>query len=323
MQNERSEDVKRQYTSMSIVARLLHMKTTIDIPQLIVFTQVVRSGSFTGAAEKLGSNKAYLSRVVSTLEKRLGVRLLQRSTRAHGVTESGKEFFERATAILAAIDDTERAMLSTHSEPSGTLKLTCGMEFGVLAVNRWISEYLTRYANVKVDVDYTHRLADIIHEGIDIAIRLGKISDSELRARKLGELSYGFYATHQYLTREGVPEHPDELAEHDILYFGLPDKTTYNLINGREKLSIPVNARFKANNVQAVRDICLADLGIAMLPRQMAGQLVNDQRLIPLLPEWSRATVPVHAVFPSSKYMAPKSRAFIDIASSMFDETVV
>src|SRR6185369_16948721 len=122
--------------------------------------------------EHLATQKAHVSRLVSALEDRLGVRLLQRSTRSVTLTEVGRDFFERANGVLQAIDETERAVRDARGEPRGTLKLTCGTEIGLMIVNRWIEEYLIRYPLVRIDVEYTTRLVDIIHEGFDLAIRL-------------------------------------------------------------------------------------------------------------------------------------------------------
>lgn len=148
---------------------------TMDVDQLAAFVAVVRAGSFTAAAKKLGTQKAHVSRTISRLEKQMGVRLLQRSTRSLAVTEIGRELYERATSILAAIEDTAATIQKAQDEPQGVLKLTCGAEFGVLVVNGWIVEYLQTYPRVQVDVESTNRVVDLIHDST--LSRLASFSD--------------------------------------------------------------------------------------------------------------------------------------------------
>lgn len=168
---------------------------TIDISQLEAFVSVVRSGSFTKAAETMKTQKAHLSRVVSLLEQRLETQLLVRSTRSLSLTEAGRDFFERSVGILTSVEEAEKKMKSIKSEPSGTLRITCGVEFGLVAVNQWTLEYLRQYPKVKVESDFTNRLVDIVHEGFDLAVRVGNLTDSNLQARKIGEINYGIYAS--------------------------------------------------------------------------------------------------------------------------------
>jgi DNA-binding transcriptional LysR family regulator len=191
----------------------------MEISALQAFVKVVQTGSFTRAAEALNTQKAYLSRVITQLEKELGVRLLERTTRALSLTEIGREFFERAVGILASVEDAQRTVQKAQGEPRGVLRLTCGVEYGMIAVSGWITTYLERYPQVRVDADFTGRLVDIVHEGFDLAIRVGPLADSALTARKLGELQYGLFAAPSYLARRAAPNLPSDLATHDVLVF--------------------------------------------------------------------------------------------------------
>jgi DNA-binding transcriptional LysR family regulator len=294
----------------------------MDLPSLQAFLKVVQTGSFTRAADALHTQKAHLSRVVSQLERELGVRLLERTTRALSLTEVGREFFERAVGILASVEDAQRVVQKAQGEPRGTLKLTCGVEFGMIAVSGWIDRYLQRYPQMRAEADFTGRLVDIVHEGFDLAIRVGPLADSTLAARKLGDLTYGLFASPDYVARRGVPEHPSDLATHDVLAFaGGSHRATWTLSKGGHEERPLLQPRLKANNVFAVRDAAIAGLGIAQLPQIVAAAQVSGRQLNAVLPGWSPPTVPVHAVFASARYLTPKVRGFIDLAVEAFDDT--
>ncbi len=292
----------------------------MEIYELNALVKVVQAGSFTQAAEALGTQKAHLSRTISQLESRLGVRLLERTTRSLSLTEVGRELFERAMAILAAVDDAERAVQHTQGEPRGVLKLTCGVEFGQLAVSAWINTYLQSHPQVSVEADWSNRVVDLVHEGFDLAIRLGDLPDSSLAARKLGEVHYGFFAASVYLQQHGEPVHADELAQHSLLMFtGGILKQGWVLRRGDETVRVPAqHGRYRINNNFAVCDAARAGLGIARLPRLLAHNAVATGALKQVLCDWTTPSVLVHAVFPSARFLAPKVRAFIDIATHAF-----
>lgn len=292
------------------------MKTTMDLAAVQAFAKVVQTGSFTRAAEALHTHKAHLSRVISQLERELGARLLERTTRSLSLTEVGREFHERAAAILAAVDDARQAVAQAQGEPRGTLRLTCGVEFGMLAVSGWINRYLARYPQMKVDADITARLVDVVHEGFDLAIRVGSLPDSTLAARRLGTLSYALYAAPEYLKRRGTPATPKDLGPHDLLVF-TPGSgaSAWSLGSNGDTQRVPLQAaRFRASNSFAVRDAAAAGLGIALLPRLIAQPLVAQGQLRAVLKGWSSPDVPVNAVFASARFLAPKVRAFIELA---------
>lgn len=297
----------------------------MDLPALTAFVKVVQTGSFTRAAAALGTQKAHLSRVVTQLERELGARLLERTTRSLSLTEVGREFYERSVGILAAVDDAQRAVVQAQGQPRGTLRLTCGVEFGLIAVSRWLAGYLALYPQVQADADFTGRVVDIVHEGFDLAVRIGPLADSSLAARKLGELAYGLFASPDYLARRGVPMHPRELPGHDLVAFsgGAARGTSWTLTWAAAPqlapVQVPVQPRLRINNSFAVRDSACAALGIALLPWWVAGEPVSQGALQPVLGDWAPPTVPVHAVFASARYLTPKVRAFIDHAVADFD----
>lgn len=289
----------------------------MTLDQLRILVKVVQNGSFTRAAELLGTQKSYVSRVVAQLEAELGVKLLERTTRSLSVTEIGREVVERAIGILAAVDDTVRITQHARAEPRGRLRLTCGVEFGMIAVGGWIDEYLARHPQTRIEAEYTSRVLDLVHEGFDLAIRVGPLEDSRLVARLLGELDYGLFASPRYLAQAGPVTDPGELSRHALILFsGGRLRRGWQLRNdeGGEALRIEGPARLRVDNSFAVRDAVVRGLGVGLLPLLVAREALADGRLVRVLPEWSTPKAPVHAVYPSNRYLSPNVRAFIDLA---------
>lgn len=289
----------------------------MDIDQLRCFTRVVQSGGFGRAADALGLQKSRVSRAVAALESRLGAKLLERTTRALSLTEIGREVHQRALAILAAVEDTERAVQDARGTPRGTLRLTCGVEFGMIAVNAWIAEYLERWPEVRVEAEQTARLVDLVHEGFDLAVRIGPLEESRLVARRLGAIRYGLFAADGYLERQGLPRTLAALERHAHLAFtGGARRPGWRLLDGVRRADVALRPRLRADNVFALREAAVAGLGIALLPLRVAEGTPALRRV---LPRWAPEPVPVHAVFPGNRWLSPKVRSFVDLVVERFD----
>jgi LysR family transcriptional regulator, regulator for bpeEF and oprC len=288
----------------------------MELYELAVFVKVIQTGSFTKAADLLNTHKAQLSRVVSQLEGNLGVRLIERTTRSLSLTEVGRELFERAIGILASVEDAERMAQQTLGEPRGLLKMTCGVEFGMMLVSDWVVNYLQRFPQVSVEADWNNRIVDLVHEGFDLAIRLGELSDSSLAARKLGQVNYGLYAAPSYLARQGMPQTIEDFSQHDLLMFigGAMRQGWLLEQNGQKHRVSNHQARIRINNSYAAKDATVAGLGIARLPRMLAQPHLDSKQLVQVVGAWQVPSVPVYAVFPSSRYLTPKVREFVDLA---------
>lgn len=291
----------------------------MDLQELRTLIKVVQTGSFTQAAILLGSHKAHVSRTITQLEAKLGVRLLARSTRALRLTEIGREVFERAVGIIAAVDDTERVAQQMWTEPRGILRITCGTEFGMMVVSQWINQFLLDYPQITIEAEFTGRLVDLVHEGFDLAIRIGSLDDTRLVARRLGMLEYGLFANPAYLQRRGIPKHPEQLTQHDLLIFSGGQVTgTWSLTKASETIIVPLVSRLRLNNSVSLMDAALHGLGIVRLPWLLAQTETKQGQLSQVLEEWTMAQIPVHAVFPSNRYLTPKVRAFVDHAVQNF-----
>lgn len=297
------------------------MNTSIDLAEMRVFAAVVTDGSFTTAADRLGTDKARVSRIVRRMEEKLGAQLLTRSTRRLSVTEVGRDYFERAMCILTAAEAAEAAVAQQSKEPKGLLKLTAGSEFGTMVVDEWIAAFLRLAPKVTVEAEYTNRLVDIIHEGFDVAIRVGTLEDSGLSARKLGEVRYGLYAASVYLKHGSALSTVSDLKHHDLIMKATRGRSNWTLINGANTEKVTASPRCAVNSTIAAKNLALSGLGIAQLPRFMAEPYVADGRLSCVLPGWAETPAPVHAVFASSRYMDPKVRTFVDLCLSAFQDS--
>jgi LysR family transcriptional regulator, regulator for bpeEF and oprC len=193
------------------------------------------------------------------------------------------------------------------------------VEFGMIAVSRWITEYLNRYPQVSVECDFTGRVVDIVHEGFDLAIRIGNLTDSSLAARRLGELRYALFASPEYLARRGTPGTPEELSHHELLRFSAGShRQPWLLKHGNTEHRVDAAGRLRINNSFAVRDAAVRGLGIAQLPLAVVRESRHAGTLVRVLQNWEPAPVPVHAVFPGTRYLTPKVRTFIDHAVVAF-----
>jgi LysR family transcriptional regulator, regulator for bpeEF and oprC len=293
----------------------------MTLEQLRIYVKVIEAGSFASAAQRLDTPRSHVSRVIAQLEAELGVVLLERTTRARSITEAGREVYERAVGILGAVDDTLRATQRVHEEPRGLLRLTCGVEFGMITLGSWIEDYLALYPQVQVEVEYTSRDLDLVHEGFELAIRSGPLPDSRLVARQLGRFDYGLFASPAYLAAHGTPAEPAELERHDLVFFtGGLVKAGWTLHHPQREapVSVKASARLRVNAGTGVRDALVKDLGIGQLPWVMADPLVAAGRLVAVLAPWQPPPVDVFALYPSSRYLPPKVRTFIDLALARF-----
>jgi len=293
----------------------------MTLEQLRVLAKVVESGSFTRAADVLGSQRSHVSRVIAQLEAELGATLLERTTRTQSITEAGREVYERAVGILGAVDDAVRVVQKSREAPQGHLRVTCDVEFGMGAIAPWIEEYLARYPKTTAEVEYASRDIDLVHEGFDVAVRAGPIPSSQLVARRLGAFEYGLFASPAYVRARGLPATPDDLGKHALVAIaGTGPKTAWALVHASDGTTTKVTcaARLRVNAGAGVREALLADIGIGQLPHVVADDLLAEGRLVRVLPQWRPPSQDLYAVFPSNRYLTPKLRAFVELALERF-----
>ena len=290
---------------------------------LQAFVTVVEAGSFTAAAERLGVAKSAVSRRVSELEDRLGVQLLRRTTRRLNLTDTGQAFYEHGSRILADLDEAESAVLQQHGELRGSLKVALPLSFGIRHMCEPIAEFSRRHPRVEFDLDLNDRRIDLLEEGVDVAVRIGRLRDSSLIARRLFEARTVVCASQSYLDRHGAPETPEDLAGHQcLLYSNIPDPTrwVWRDRNGtRQEVRVPVG--LMASSGDFLLNAAIAGLGIALEPTFNAGEAISRGDLVPLLTEYQWPVSPAWAVYPPTRHLSYRVRAFIDYLAGHFSGT--
>ena len=286
---------------------------------IAVFARVADRGSFTAAARDLGLSKSAVSKQVARLEERLGARLLHRTTRRLHLTEVGQAYFDRARQIVADAEEAELAVTRLHAEPRGRLRVNAPMSFGIRHLSPALPGYMTRYPDVSVDLELNDRQVNLIEEGFDLAVRISRLADSTLIARKLSPCGRAITATPDYWNRHGRPSHPDDLANHAcMLYDYLPAPGEWRFQGPDGAFSIRVTGSLKSNNGEALLEAALSGLGVAMLPTFIAGEALCDGRLECVLRDFETDDVHAYAVWPQSRHLSAKVRTFVDFLVERF-----
>ena len=278
------------------------------------FVRVVDSGSFTRAAERLGVTRAAVSKHVRQLEEHLGVRLLNRTTRQVALTETGATFYERATSILDDMAEAELAASRLNEEPRGVLRVAAPMSFGTLHLADAIGDFMTQWPDVSVQLSLNDRFVDLIEEGFDVGVRIGKLSDSSLIARKIATMPIVLCAAPDYLRKRGAPETPDDLRKHDCLHYGNLETGGSWKLEDRSGAtrSVNITSRICVNNGDVLRKVALAGQGIALLPSFLILDDVQAGTLAQVLPAYTAPEASLYAIYPPNRYLAAKVRVFID-----------
>ncbi len=297
----------------------------MDLNEAAVFVKVVQAGSFSAAARQLGLPTSTVSTRVARLEKRLGVTLLQRTTRKLHVTDAGQAYFHHASLGLSYMLEAEAALDEARQQPQGRLKVTAPADLGDNLLAGLIERTQREYPALEVELLLTDRYIDLIADGVDVAIRTGELRDSSLIAKSLGTIRWAMFASRRYLEASAPLEEPQQLHHHQCLQFTPMGRDSWNLSNGPNTITVPLPGRAMANSIGVVRTMALNGQGVALLPTFICKPELLTGELEHVLPGWEGKADPVHLVYPRQRFMPPKLRAFIDVARealhSRFDDT--
>ncbi|HLV65179.1 MAG TPA: LysR family transcriptional regulator [Polyangiaceae bacterium] len=290
-----------------------------ETSELQVFHCVVKHASYTRAADELGLSPSGVSRVVSRLEERLGARLVQRTTRKFSLTEAGAEFHARTVQVLADLAEAEAEVQRTARNPRGTLRISAPVVFGQLHLTPMLESLLGTFPELSVDVSLTNRFVDLVEEGMDLAIRIGSLSDSRLVARRLCTNHRVLVATRDYLSRRGEPKHPRDLFDHEcVLFTGFSRPREWRLLGPEGPVTVPVSGRVSANNVEVLTASAMQGFGITLGATLSVGPALLSGQLVRVLPEWEFEPTAVFAVYPSARQLSTKVRATVDFLAERF-----
>jgi len=282
--------------------------------------RVVEAGSFVRAAERLGRSTSSLSRVLAELEEHLGARLLNRTTRRLSLTESGQAFYERSVQLLNDLEEAEALAGQTAAVPRGTIRLTCSYNVATHRLAPAIASFVERYPQVRFDVTVAERIVDLVDEGFDLAIRIGRVGSEQLVARRLGQTVLMVCAAPAYLKRRGVPATPDVLPQHDTLtYAYAPSARNWQLFDASGTMrEVRVGGSLHANNGDMLIAAAVAGLGIVCEPDFLLESELQAGRLVPALPGYVGRRADIWAVYPSRRHLSVKVRLFVDHVAAFF-----
>lgn len=290
------------------------------LSEIAVFVRIVECGSFTRAAEELELSRAVVSKHLTRLEKQLGARLLQRSTRRLSLTEAGAALFEASRNAIERITEAQEEISRLQTEPRGRIKLSAPMGFGLMHLGKPLIEFKRKYPGVSLDVHFDDRFVDLVAEGIDVAVRIGALTDSSLVARKLASVRPVVCAAPSYLAAHGEPASPLDLAAHDCLlyaYLSTVNVWRFHAPDGRA-MPVAVKGSLRMNSGIAQCEAAVEGLGILMTPDFYVAQAIHEGRLKRVLTDYALPELGIFAVYAQREYLPPKLRLFIDFLVGYF-----
>ena len=287
---------------------------------MAAFTKVVGAGSFSAAAREMQVSQALVSKQIQELESWLGARLLNRTTRRLSLTEVGTAFYERASRILEAVEEAKGAAGALQTVPRGRLRINAPVSFGLLHLAPAVTDFLQRFPDVSVELLVNDRLVDLLEGEFDAGVRIGRLRDSSLIARRIAPIRLVVCAAPEYLARRGTPRTPEDLRQHDCLeYTYFESRGSWRLLNpDRKELVVPVSGRYLANNGDVLRTTAIAGGGIVLLPTFIVGEDLRAGRLVRLLPDHPPPEQGLHVLYPPGRHLSAKVRSFVDFLVARF-----
>ncbi|HSV59477.1 MAG TPA: LysR family transcriptional regulator [Variovorax sp.] len=287
-----------------------------------MFVRVVETGSFSKAAREFNTTQPTVTKQVAATETRLKARLLNRNTRGVSLTEAGALYYEKCKSIVRDAQDAESIVRLRQSQAQGLLRIGTSVAFGRRVIVPLALEYMARNPQVQVDLSFEDRYVDLVAQGIDVAVRMGKLADSSLGARFLGMNPWVMVAGPSYLKKNGVPKRAQDLSGHvALIYSSVVGDDVWQLHTPKgELVTVPVSGRLRSNNVSAVLAAAREGLGIALMPRYVASESLKAGKVVEVLADHGLAEQEIHAVFPSPKLVPGKVSSFVAFLQGRFDE---
>ncbi len=294
---------------------------TDTLTGMAVFASVVELGSFTKAADRLGMSKSAISKQVSRLEDRLGVQLMTRTTRRLSLTEAGESFYRSCARVVAEAEAAELEMSHRQEVPVGRLRVNVPVSFGLAHLGPVLTDFMRVHPGITLEVGYQDRFVDLIEEGWDVAVRIGSLPDSSLRARRICESRRVIAAAPAYWKRHGKPTHPEELRDHACFLYAYSSHPRDWSFRGQDgQFRVRVDGPLLVNNGELAVEAAIAGLGVVDTPIFLCEEEIRAGKLEIALSEYEDMRIGIHAVYPPSRHMSAKVRAFIDFLASRFSD---
>ena len=285
-----------------------------------VFVAVINMGSFTAAARALGHSTSYVSKEVSRLEKRLGSRLLNRTTRTISLTDAGRAYYERCSQIVIDAENAERSISQLQDRPRGLLRVNAPLSFGSLYLLDYLPEFMERFPEINLEIEFNDRLIDVVAEGYDVVVRVGSNKDSNLVARQFTSSKSVMAASPAYLTKKGRPAKASDLERHDCLAYSLlPSPKVWELIKDGKRTTVSFEPRLMGNNAQIQVTMMVGGIGIGRVPLFCCEKEIESGELEIIMDDYEQPELGVYAVYPHRQYLTAKVRAFVDFLVEKFE----
>jgi DNA-binding transcriptional LysR family regulator len=291
------------------------------IQALRLFVRVVDLGSFSKAAAESGIGQPAATKQVAQLERQLGARLLHRSTHGVSPTEVGQLYYDKCRLILHHVEEAESVASLLQSQLSGVLRVTSSVAFGSRVLAPLVMRFMRANPALQVDLSFDDRYVNLVEQGMDVAVRMGRLADSTLGARHLGMNPWAIVASPAYLAARKAPTQPDQLTAHDaLIYSTVQGDARWSLTGaGGRTVSVPVSGRMRSNSLATLLAAAREGMGVAALPRYVAQEAIDAGAVLPLLQQWSLPAQEVHAVYPSPRLVPAKVTEFISWLQGQFD----
>lgn len=279
-----------------------------------IFVRIVDEGSLTAAADALGMSGPSVVRALAALERAMGVRLMNRTTRRSSLSDEGREYYERCKRVLAEVAEADASISARRTEPSGRLRLTAPVMYGRMHLAPIVADFMAKYPRMEIELLLLDRIIDLVEEGVDVALRIGNLPDSTLVAVPAGATRRVVCAAPSYLKRAGVPKSPADLVDHRCIVFSGLSRSTDWLFAGKRSAQVDVHPALRTNQFDVAVDACLRGLGCGQFLSYQVDSLVNAGKLKRVLGEFEPAPLPIHAVYPHGRHVSANVRAFMDMA---------
>ncbi len=292
-----------------------------QLEDMVVFIHVVDAGGISRAADQLGLAKSAVSRRLSDLEKRLGVCLLNRTTRTSSLSEAGRSYYERAIKIVDDVAELNAQTEDANIALEGTINLAAPLSFGMCHLSTAIDSFIKQHPGLTININFSDRQVDLIEEGLDLAFRIASLKDSSLIARKMSPIKHVLCASPDYLKEQGMPKVPDDLKLHQLLHYNVSSSSTWKLTDkqGKQHL-INFSAHMAANNGDFLKDMAVAGHGIVMSPTFISWKAISMGELVPILSNYQPPQLNAYAVYPQTRYLSQRTRVLIDFLVKRFGD---